>query len=126
VGFYATGHSHLGSPSAAYVEEILPLLWSSPRVVGVDVFTLAAPCGPCAAEPPPPPLPATDRWLLDLCLKGCYVQRSFANVTRSAIVKTDDTPSRELRKTYAPTWESLNSRSFPAWYNQAKVGFKSA
>jgi alpha-L-fucosidase len=26
--------------------------------------------------------------------------------------------------TYQPTWASLNTRPFPAWYNEAKVGFK--
>ena len=39
VGFYATGHSSLGEPSPRYVQELLPIVWGLPRVVGTSIWS---------------------------------------------------------------------------------------
>lgn len=43
VGFYATGHSSLGDPTARYVYEIMPAILTQPSVAGVNVYCAWAP-----------------------------------------------------------------------------------
>ena len=75
VGFYATGHSTMGTPSPTYVARILDLLQllmadASSRVSGVIIYTTKAPLGPCTA----PPLFNGD--------EGCIVAAAFDAMTR--------------------------------------------
>jgi hypothetical protein len=86
VGFYATGHSHLGTPSAEYVR-ILPQLavTAHPDVVGVMSFTMLAPCGlrahagdgSCDGDGGHP------SWMLDLCAKGCALADAYAELAEA-------------------------------------------
>ena len=95
-GFYGSGHSSLGSPSAKYVREILPVLLSQPRVDGLFVFTMLAPCGGHGRDRMPADPVCTDdyrndtsnwyqrvgggRWrgAMGLCEKGCAIRDAFA------------------------------------------------
>ena len=80
VGFYATGHSSLGSPTAAYVRQLPQLALLHPLVVGVMSFTMLAPCGsrsrPSACEGD-----GEKTWMLQLCAKGCAIADAFAELT---------------------------------------------
>lgn len=88
VGFYATGHSSLGSPSVEYVKEIIPTILDQPGVGGIMYYTMLNPCGfrngtwpmgyvctgcagadgaggaACGVE-------------IELCAKGCVVRDAF-------------------------------------------------
>ena len=78
VGFYATGHSSLGSPSLQYVEEVIPAILGGERVAGIVVFTMLAPCGPSERAPGAcQGAGGKATWLLDLCAKGCAITRAF-------------------------------------------------
>ncbi len=71
VGFYATGHSTLGTPTPTYVARVLDLLGAmladaGSRVAGIVVYTTKAPAGPCVG----PPLFGGD--------EGCIVRAAFA------------------------------------------------
>jgi hypothetical protein len=106
VGFYATGHSSLGSPDVAYVRGLPQLaLTADASVVGVMSFTMLAPCGerePSNAFPPLEPtsvrstLLSTDPactgnggdsslWLLQLCAKGCAIADAFSDLAAGAL-----------------------------------------
>ena len=83
VGFYSTGHSHLGSPGVAYVRALPQLaLTAHPSVVGVMSFTMLAPCGPrlsvgdgsCRGDGGYP------SWLIQLCAKGCAIADAYAEL----------------------------------------------
>ena len=71
-------------------------------------------------------------WLLScvflLCTDNCYAKASSkehepqvvsANVTR---LGNRALPKLGVLKHYEPTWESLDSRPLPQWYDDAKVG----
>ena len=80
VGYYATGHSHLGSPTATYVRQLPQLALLHPRVVGVMTFTFLAPCGPRAAESSCEGDGGYETWLLELCKKGCAIADAYGEV----------------------------------------------
>lgn len=83
VGFYATGHSALGSPSTRYVQEIIPTILDQPGVGGIMFYTMLSPCGLvngswpggdiCTDAPVKPP-----EFEIDLCAKGCALRDAFA------------------------------------------------
>ena len=85
VGFYATGHSHLGTPTAEYVRVLPQLaLGAHPAVAGVMSFTMLAPCGPridpgdgsCEGDGGHP------SWIIELCAKGCAITDAYAELAR--------------------------------------------
>lgn len=80
-GFYATGHSHLGTPSASYVRALPQLIMSHAAVAGVMSFTMLAPCGPRASPASCTGSGGKETWLLDLCAKGCAIADSYAVVS---------------------------------------------
>ena len=84
VGFYATGHSHLGTPDVAYVRALPQLaLAADDHVVGVMSFTMLAPCGPrlepedgsCEGDGGHP------SWVIEQCAKGCAIADAFAELS---------------------------------------------
>ena len=51
VTFYATGHSTLGQPTANYVYRLMQTMLTQPKVLGMSVYTMKAPDGPCGDPP---------------------------------------------------------------------------
>jgi hypothetical protein len=86
VGFYATGHSHLGTPTPDYVRALPQLAMAAhPDVVGIMSFTMLAPCGPrrdpgdgsCQGDGGRP------SWIIDTCAKGCAISDAYAELAKS-------------------------------------------
>ena len=100
VGFYATGHSSLGSPTARYVREIMPMILSQPGVQGSMVFTMLAPCGGAgrnslSTEPVCTDNPADQAWFkhdfeIEFCAKGCAIRDAYAAAAGVRRLLTDD------------------------------------
>lgn len=79
-GVYATGHSSLGTPTAAYVRALPQVGLSHPDVIGALSWTMLAPCGPRAAPGSCEGNGGYDTWLIDLCAKGCALQDAYAEL----------------------------------------------
>ena len=101
VGFYATGHSSLGSPTARYVRELMPMILSQPGVAGSMVFTMLAPCGGAGRDRLPDTAVCTDNpadqtWYkhdfeIEFCAKGCAIRDAYAAAAGSVRrLLTDD------------------------------------
>jgi Alpha-L-fucosidase len=55
-------------------------------------------------------------------LLGFVLALSNAKTRHSAATNEIEKHHNQLPRKYGPTWESLDSRPLPGWYDEAKVG----